>query len=136
MRRLVLADTGPLYAGVDPSDIHHDRAQREIERLQRSGLGVALTYPTMLECYSLVLYELGIGTAHGWLREMLDLASLLNPSPEDYQEASKVLLSYRDQSLSMFDAVAAVVSKRLGAPVWTYDHHFDVMNVEVWREQV
>jgi hypothetical protein len=33
----------------------------------------------------------------------------------------------------MFDAVAAVVSWRLGLQVWTSDHQFDVVRVEVWR---
>jgi len=34
----------------------------------------------------------------------------------------------------MFDAVTAVVGRRLRMPVWTYDHHFDVVRVEVWRD--
>jgi hypothetical protein len=34
----------------------------------------------------------------------------------------------------MFDAVAAVVGRWLGLPVWTYDHRFDVVRVEVWRD--
>jgi hypothetical protein len=33
----------------------------------------------------------------------------------------------------MFAAVTAVVGRRLSMPVWTYDHHFDVVRVEVWR---
>jgi hypothetical protein len=33
----------------------------------------------------------------------------------------------------MFDAVAAVVSRRLGLQVWMSDHQFDVVRVEVWR---
>ncbi len=42
-------------------------------------------------------------------------------------------LRYQDQDLSLFDAIAAVVSERLSLPVWTYDYHFEVMRVEVWR---
>jgi predicted nucleic acid-binding protein len=33
----------------------------------------------------------------------------------------------------MFDAVTAVLARRLELPVWTYDHHFDVMRIAVWR---
>ena len=43
------------------------------------------------------------------------------------------MLRYRDQDLSLFDAIAAVVSERLSLPVWTYDHHFDVIRADVWR---
>jgi hypothetical protein len=31
------------------------------------------------------------------------------------------------------DAVIAEISGRLEAPVWTFDHHFDVIGVKVWR---
>jgi predicted nucleic acid-binding protein len=51
----VLADTGPLYAAVDPSDDHHERAQGDIRRLNSEGIGVTVAYPTLCECYSLVL---------------------------------------------------------------------------------
>jgi predicted nucleic acid-binding protein len=47
----VLADTGPLYAAVDPSDEHHERAQEDIRRSNSEGFGVAVAYPTLCECY-------------------------------------------------------------------------------------
>jgi predicted nucleic acid-binding protein len=133
LRRAVLADTGPLYAALDPSDDNHDRSQEDIGRLNSEGFGVAVAYPTLCECYSLVLYKLGIETAHGWLSEVQDRASLTNPSPDDFAEATELLGGYRDQALSIFDAVTAILSRRLELPVWSYDHHFDVMQVEVWR---
>jgi predicted nucleic acid-binding protein len=129
----VLADTGPLYAAVDPSDEHHERAQEDIGRLNAGGLGVAVAYPTLCECYSLVLYKLGAGTAQGWLEEVEGGAFLMNPTPGDFGEAAGLIRGYRDQALSMFDAVTATMSRRLGLRVWTYDHHFDVVRVEVWR---
>ena len=133
MRRAVLADTGPLYAAVDPSDDSHERARKDIERLNREGLGVALTYPTLCEGYSLVLYKLGLEVAHRWLEETRENASQLNPTPDDYRAAEQVVLRYRDQDLSLFDAIAAVVGERLSLAVWTYDYHFDVVRAEVWR---
>lgn len=131
--RAVLADTGPLYAALDPDDDNHERARRDIERLNLEELGVMVAYPTLCEGYSLILYRLGIAAAHGWLEELQESASLLNPAPGDYGRASELLLGYRDQGFSLFDAVTASLGERLGLPVWTYDHHFDVMRVEVWR---
>lgn len=87
----------------------------------------------MCESCSLILHRLGIAAAHGWLEELRRNASLINPAPDDYGRASELLLEYRDQDFSMFDTVTACLSERLEAPVWTYDHHFDVMRVEVWR---
>lgn len=129
----MLADTGPLYAALDPDDDNHERARRDIERLNLEELGVMVAYPTLCEGYSLILYRLGIAAAHGWLEELQESASLLNLAPGDYGRASELLLGYRDQGFSLFDAVTASLGERLGLPVWTYDHHFDVMRVEVWR---
>lgn len=41
---------------------------------------------------------------------------------------------FPDQRITLCDAVTAVLSKRLILPVWTYDYHFDVMQVPVWRQ--
>ena len=47
MKRTVLADTGPLYAAVDPDDEYHARAQRELKRLAREKREVVLACPTL-----------------------------------------------------------------------------------------
>jgi predicted nucleic acid-binding protein len=133
MKRAVLADTGPLYAAVDPDDQYHLRAQQELSELQRRQLTVMLAYPTVSEAYTLVLYRLGRSTARSWLQEILKGATLINPTPEDYRMAVSKLDAYPDQSITLFDAALAALSKRLSVPVWTYDHHFDVMRAAVWR---
>ena len=68
--RAVLADTGPLYAALDPDDDNHERAQADIERLNSEELGVMVAYPTFCESYSLVLHRLDIVAAHGWMKEL------------------------------------------------------------------
>jgi predicted nucleic acid-binding protein len=133
MKRAVLADTGPLYAAVDPDDQYHPRAQQELSELQRRQLTVMLAYPTVSEAYTLVLYRLGRSTARSWLQEILKGATLINPTPEDYRMGVSKLDAYPDQSITLFDAALAALSKRLSVPVWTYDHHFDVMRTAVWR---
>jgi predicted nucleic acid-binding protein len=78
------------------------------------------------------LYRLGKNTAEDWLTDIAD-ASLVNPSPEDYRLAAAKLRGLADQPITLFDAVAAAVATRLRLEVWTYDHHFDVMRIPVWR---
>jgi hypothetical protein len=56
-----------------------------------------------------------------------------NARREDYQDASVTIFPNRNQDLALFDTVLAAMSDRLEAPVWTFDHHFDVMGVNVWR---
>lgn len=133
MTRLVLADTGPLYAAVDPDDQLHARAQRDLKRLAHDQRKVVLAYPTLLEAYSLVLYRLSNLTASQWLQDITAGAALVNPTPEDYREAKVRVLEFGDQSITLFDATVAVIAARLDAEVWTYDHHFDILQAPVWR---
>lgn len=60
-------------------------------------------------------------------------AALVNPNAEDYRHAVTRVQSLRDQSITLFDALVGTLAGRLGLEVWTYDHHFDVMRVPVWR---
>jgi len=132
MTSAVLADAGPLYAAVDPEDTHHKRAVRDMQKLDEERREIVVAYSTLLETYSLVLFRLGKSTATDWLTDIAD-ASLINPSPEDYRLATAKLRGLADQPITLFDAVAAAVATRLRLDVWTYDHHFDVMRVPVWR---
>jgi len=132
MTHAVLADAGPLYAVVDPQDARHGRATEELRKLAGERRDILITFPTLLETYSLVLLRLGTKIAAGWLTEMAD-AALVNPTSEDYRLAFARLRSLADQRITLFDAVTAAVATRLGLEVWTYDHHFDVMRVGVWR---
>ncbi len=131
--RAVLVDTGPLYALVDPDDRHHRRAREEAERLGGEAVAMALAYPTLLEAYTLVMRRLGVPAARRWVREALQGCALVNPLAEDYLEAAGRIGAFEDQPITLFDSVVALLAGRLDIPVWTYDHHFDLMRVEVWR---
>ncbi|MGD0760816.1 MAG: PIN domain-containing protein [Candidatus Sulfotelmatobacter sp.] len=132
MTRAVLADTGPLYAVVDPHDARHKQALGELRKLAREKLEVVVAYPILLEAHTLVLHRLGRNTASDWLADVSD-AALVNPTSEDYREAIARIGALADQPISLFDATLAAMATRLGLQVWTYDHHFDVMRVGVWR---
>lgn len=132
MRHCVLADVGPLYAAVDATDAHHQRAMLELQKLREGQYDVVVSFSTLHEAYSLILRRLGHAVALRWVKEMTD-AALINPSVEDYLDAVAKLHWFADQSITMFDATVAVLATRLDAKVWTYDHHFDVMRIPVWR---
>jgi predicted nucleic acid-binding protein len=133
MKRAVLADTGPLYAAVDPHDGQHKQALSELSRLAREKREVVLAYPILLEAYTMVLHRLGKDVSSLWLNEMADTA-LVNPTPEDYRDAFARVRAQGEQDITLFDATLAVVANRMELEVWTYDHHFDVMRVPVWRQ--
>ncbi|MGC2112356.1 MAG: PIN domain-containing protein [Candidatus Korobacteraceae bacterium] len=133
MTRSVLADTGPLYAAVDPDDIHHRRAHDDLKRLAREKRAVIVPYPTLLEAHSLVMRRLGRATASVWLDEILKSSAPANPSAEDYSDGVMRLAALPDQAITLCDATLAALGARLKIEIWTYDHHFDVMRAKVWR---
>ena len=132
MKRAVVADTGPLYAAVDPQDAHHHRALEQLQELERERREIIVTFPTLLEAHSLILFRLGQKVASRWLAEISD-AALVSPAREDYRQAFVRVRALPDQRISLFDATVAALATRLDLEVWTYDHHFDLMRVKVWR---
>jgi predicted nucleic acid-binding protein len=131
--RTVLADTGPLYAAADPDDQYHARAQEQLQALADEGLSVVLAYPVLLETYTLIRYRLGAASSAAWLEDVREGSAWINPSPQDYREATALVGRFPDQSITLFDATLAIVATRLNLPVWSYDHHFDTMRTPVWR---
>ena len=117
------------YAALDPHDQYHQRAQEGPERLEQERREVVIAYPILFESYSLVLCRLGKQTVSSWLNDTLQGASFVNPA----LEATDRLRVLVDQRITLFDAMVAVLAQRLGLRVWTYDHHFDVMRVPIWR---
>ena len=132
MMHAVLADTGPLYAAVDPHDEFHDQAVAELGKLAREKRSIVVAYPILLEAHNMVERRLGRSTAFDWLTDMAS-AALINPTPEDYRQAITRMGALGDQPVTLFDATVAVLAARLRLDVWTYDHHFDVMRIPVWR---
>lgn len=129
--RSVIADTGPLYALLNASDRYYERAQLELAQIEEAGLTIIVPYPVYLESYSLVLYRLGFKSAQSFAKELAQGVDFINPLPSDYTAAIQRTERYPDQRITLCDAVTAVLSARLKLPVWTYDYHFDVMQVAV-----
>lgn len=105
--KAVLADTGPLYAAVDPDDQYHGRSQADLEQLDIDKLAVIVSYPVYLEAYSLVLYRLGSKKAILFAEDIMEGADLINPSPNDYLAARQLASRFPDRRITLFDAVTA-----------------------------
>ena len=136
MSGVVLADTGPLYALADPSDQFHDRAHRELETIVSRNDSVVVVFPVLCEAHTLVLRRLGGRYAAGWLSEMLSGTLPVNPETNDYLDATVGLRKYSDHPITLVDALLARMTRRLEAPVWTFDRHFVTMRTSVWKSDI
>ncbi len=131
--KAILADTTPLYGAIDTSDQFHARAQAEIQRIAKEKLIVVVSFPVYIETYSLLLYRLGFEQANRFSQNYLESANLLNPTEEQYLKAIKKVQQFPDQTITIVDALTAILADELNIPVCTYDYHFDVMKISVWR---
>jgi predicted nucleic acid-binding protein len=131
--RAILADTGALYALADSSDRYHQQSQAELDVINRDNLAIIVPYPVYVETHKLILYRQGCANALVFAKRLLTEANLLNPTSEDYQDAVQLIEQFPDQKITLVDAVLAVLALNAGVPVWTYDYHFDVMQIQVWR---
>ena len=133
MTRAVLADTGPLLAAVDTDDQFHKRAQADLARIRQERISVLVVSSTLFEAYSLILRRIALPSAQQWLAEFRQQIEIILPTGEDIDDAVELLVRFHDQPITLVDAVLGVVADRSTFPVWTYDHHFDVMRVAVWH---
>jgi predicted nucleic acid-binding protein len=131
--RAVLADTGPLYALVDPRDGLHERARADLDRLQAERRDLAVPYPVLHEAHTLILHRQGIGIALRWLEEIREGVGFVAATAHDCEAAIARLADYPDQRITLCDAVTATLAQELEILIWSYDHHFDVMGASVWR---
>lgn len=131
--KAVLVDTGPLYALVDPDDQYHRRSHSELEKLLDTGATLSIIFPVLFEAHTLVMRRLGIRFSHRWLGEILTGSGLLNPERLDHLQACELITRYDDQPITLVDGLLAILATKLALEVWSYDHHFDVMQVPVWR---
>ncbi len=129
----VLADTVVFYALLDEKDTHHQRAQLEMQKILASKTTIYVSFPIFLEAYSLLLYRLGFPSAQEFVDYCLDSVEFINPTLDEYLQANDKASRYPDQTITLVDAITAVLSERLNLPVWSYDYHFDIMRINVWR---
>jgi predicted nucleic acid-binding protein len=97
---------------------------------------VLVVFPVLCEAHTLVLRRLSARYAAGWLSEMLSGSVPVNPEANDHLDASVGLRKYSDHPITLVDALLARMTRRLEAPVWTFDRHFVTMRTSVWRSAI
>ena len=95
-------------------------------------LSLTMIVPVVQETHHLLLQRIGLHIASPWLEEINATTAIVATNLDDYWQVCALLARFPDQRISIGDGLLAVVSKRLMSPVWTYDHHFDILGAEHW----
>jgi hypothetical protein len=104
----------------------------EARRIKRKRLVVIITTPVLLETYNLILQRSYAAAAHAWLMDTSE-ESFLSPRAEDDHRAVGRIQGNDDQRIPLNCAVIDELGDSFEMPVCTFDRHFDVMHVQVWR---
>ena len=133
MPRQILADTGPLYAYALTRDELHGRAETELSQLHALGYTLLIPQPILLETHKLLSRRTHADFATRFISSLAHGADRINPRSVHYDAALTLAEQYPDQDLSLYDTLLAVLSAEFEVAIWTFDHHFDILNANVWR---
>jgi predicted nucleic acid-binding protein len=122
---MILLDTNVLVALVDPRDPLRPRVERDLPRLQRSGLIVTL--PVLTESLHFLP---GRALREQLVDVLVALAvRVINPIP-DLHGILSWLIRYADSAPDFTDAyLVAITATHKRMRIWTYDHGFST----IWR---
>lgn len=118
---MILVDTGPLVALVDPRDSLHRRSRADLAKLTDPALFV--TVPVLTETF----FHLSSGAARRKLRALLEEVEIPvhEVAGSTVAAAMDWLEVYADHDPDFADGVTAVLSSEIaGCVVWTYDREF------------
>ncbi len=124
---MILVDTGPLVALIDPRDGLHRRSRADLEKLTDPSFLV--TVPVLTETF----FHLCSRVARRKLRALLEEldASVREIAGSTVAASMDWLDVHADHEPDFADAVTAVLSSEIeGSLVWTYDREFRT----TWRK--
>jgi len=123
----VIADTGPLYALIDSSDVWH---RRVVTWWRKQPRDVIVPVSVLPEVSYLLQTRIGPAAEQAFIQAVADGEFVTEPlEPEDIVRAAALLTEYADLPLGFVDAIVVATAERLGTrEVLTSDHgHFGVV---------
>ncbi len=132
--RRVFCDTSFLYAPLDPSDRHHDRALRLLEEAAVTGVSFLATWDIISETVTLLRYRRGFPASLAFLdgvRPRLNVVPYGDPVRREAETVFRRLGPHR--RLSFCDALSFVVVTTLldRMPCLAFDRDFRSLGLTV-----
>lgn len=111
----------------DRTEVDHEAAVRELNRLTQVGTQLVLTNFVRAEAHALILNRLGRAIADRFLFGLATdtTGSLVRTTEADEARALDIIRRYADKDFSLTDAISFAVMERLGIDTaLTFDRHF------------
>jgi len=116
-----------LRVAVDPD---HERVARRVLSLAEQGLPLVLSYLSLAEAAVRIHGRYGPVEALALIQEARDLFNVLVPGEKDLETAEKVLDEGAEQ-LTLEQAVAGTMAKRLGCSIYGFSPAYHLFRVAV-----
>ena len=121
----VLVDTSALYAIFSENDLFHDRARAVYEHLINANQEIWTTSYALVETVALLHRRLGFEVVSELSEWRLDSnLQVFWIDGRIHAEAWDRFMAGQGRGLSFVDWTTAVVSRDMGAPVFTFDQDF------------
>lgn len=117
---MILLDTGPIVAAAARTDPHHERCVRLLAETRRPLL---VPSPVVAEVCHLLEREAGSKVEAQFLHSVaVGTLTIVEPTSEDYERMSGLVVQYQDLPLGGVDAAVVAIAERLGlAEIATLD---------------
>ncbi len=122
-RSPVLVDTSALVALANRQDDNHEYARQIWDKMQTEQCRPFTTNILIIETHTLLLIRAHHTVARSWLRSQPFTEEWI--TEQDYTNARKLILKYKDKDFSLADATSFSVMERLRTRwAFSFDDHF------------
>jgi predicted nucleic acid-binding protein len=133
--RAVLLDTSALEAIVDKQDAHNKEATQCLFRLRDLSYPLYITNLTIAETHRRLLYKPQFDNrlSFSFLENIYDgSVNIIRVAEADEVRAISYIERFKDQKLTVTDAVSMAVMIRLGLrKIFSFDWHFTLLGFEI-----
>ena len=130
---MIFFDTSAAVALADVEDLHHARAIRAMEEIERDGLPLHTHNYVLVESAAVLQRRFGLTSALSFLAESRTF-TVHWITPEDHAEAVELLERRGKRNLSLVDCMSFIVMRQYGiTTALVYDSDFQAEGFDAWR---
>ncbi|MBI5223133.1 PIN domain-containing protein [Candidatus Micrarchaeota archaeon] len=117
---MILADSSFLIAFFDEADSQHEKAVKDMKKIEESSLDILVSEHVLGETATVLLYHAGLDSAKAFV-EYAQENFIIDPADGEYRLATTTIFINQQWQLSYIDASVVFLAKFLRSDVICYD---------------